>query len=143
MVVNFDEIVDRVKGLELPMGEYALFGSVPLAAHRIRESRDVDLLVTIELYQELRLRGWKEKKTGIGREVIVSGCFEAGYSWTYGKYKSDAKKLIENAEIVNGVPVVALEEVIKWKRALGRKKDLKDIISIERYYLRRDIRDRH
>ncbi len=43
-------IVKEVKSLGLPEGEYAVFGSGPLAVHKIRDTRDIDLLVSPKLY---------------------------------------------------------------------------------------------
>lgn len=51
----------------------------------------------------------------------------------FREYTPDPQYLIDNAEIINGVPFVKLEEVIKWKKAFGRPKDLEDIKRIEEF----------
>lgn len=54
-------IVDRVKDLGLPADEFIVFGSGPLEAFGIRETRDVDLFISKALYKQLQASGWEEK----------------------------------------------------------------------------------
>jgi hypothetical protein len=42
-------------------------------------------------------------------------------------YNPDINMLIKNAEIINGLAFTRLTDVIDFKRALGRPKDLVDI----------------
>lgn len=44
--------------------------------------------------------------------------------------------MIRNAEIIEGVPFIRLSELIKFKMALGRDKDKKDIELIEQYLIK-------
>jgi len=72
-----DGLFQKVNDLNLPGGEYALFGSTPLGVRGIRESRD--------------------------------------------------------AEVIDGLSFVLLEEVLKWKKLNGREKDLRDVELIMEY----------
>jgi hypothetical protein len=47
--------------------------------------------------------------------------------------------LIRNAEIIDGVPFIKLDELIKFKKALGRDKDKKDVELIEQYLIKTKI----
>ena len=125
--MKFEEIAKRTRELGLNVGEYALFGSVPLAAHGIRESQDIDMLVTHEVYQRLKGQGWEVEAFPNGREMLKKDCFEAGEDWNYSIYNPDSARLIKEADIIEGVPVVRLEEALAWKKALRREKDLKDV----------------
>jgi hypothetical protein len=58
---------------------------------------------------------------------------EVGDVWDYGEYNPDPQLLINDADIIDGVPFVRLEEVLKWKKAYGREKDKMDIKLIEEY----------
>ena len=49
-------IVDQVKSLNLPLGQYAVTGSGVMAAHSIRDYKDIDLLVTLELFGRCKKR---------------------------------------------------------------------------------------
>jgi len=44
--------------------------------------------------------------------------------------------LIDDAEIIDGLPFVKLEYVVKYKKQDGREKDLKDIETIEKFLLK-------
>jgi hypothetical protein len=44
----------------------------------------------------------------------------------------DADKLIDNAEIIGGIRFARLPDVLAYKRALGRPKDMRDIQRILR-----------
>ena len=129
------DIFQKVKSLNLPSGEYIVFGSGPLQAHGIRETRDVDILVLSELYEKLKQEGWEERvwETSPPGRFLFKDDVEVGDSWDYGEYNPDPNWLIENAEIINGVPFAPLEEVLKGKKAFGRPKDLEDIKLIEEY----------
>ncbi|MCL4388004.1 hypothetical protein M1567_02530 [Candidatus Marsarchaeota archaeon] len=136
--MKFDEIAKKTKELDLRIGEYALFGSVPLAAHRIRESHDIDIIATHEVYYRLKRLGWEEEQLANGRKMLQKDCFEVGDDWNFGVYNPDPSMLIKDAEIIDGIPVVRLEEALKWKKALGREKDLKDVELIEEFMKRKD-----
>lgn len=41
--------------------------------------------------------------------------------------------LIDTAEVIDGVPFTNLDEVILWKTAMGREKDLNDLELIANY----------
>lgn len=128
-------IFERVKKFNLPVGEYAVFGSSLLDAWGIRKANDLDIIVTPKLFEELKKEGWEEKQ-GNGFTILVKG--DANVTTvqdrpTDGEYCPDRIQLIKDAEIINGVPFVKIEEVIACKRAYGRPKDFEDIQRIEEY----------
>ena len=136
--MKFDEIAKRTRELGLNVGEYALFGSVPLAACGIRESQDIDMLVTHEVYQRLKGQGWEVEVFPNGIKMLRKGCFEVAEYWNYGTYNPDQARLIKEADIIEGIPVVRLEEALAWKKAFGREKDLKDVKLIEKFMRHKD-----
>lgn len=127
------DIVAKVKELDLPYGQYVVFGSGPLAVHGIRETRDVDLFVTTELYSQLKDQGWEEKEWELGGTYLSKDIYEVDDSWSYGNYNPKPEEIIAIAEIHKGVPFAPLTEVLKWKQAFGRPKDLEDIELIQAY----------
>lgn len=110
-----------------------MFGAGTLAAHGIRATNDVDLFVTTALYQHLKAAGWSEKTTSTGGLYLASGIYEADDTWEYGKYNPSVEELIAAAEVILGVPFAPLDEVLKWKRAFGRPKDMQDARLIEEH----------
>lgn len=127
------DIVTKVKELNLPHGQYVVFGSGPLAVHGIRETRDVDLLVTDEFYNRLKEQGWEEREWDSGGTYLSKDIYEVDNSWTYGDYDPKPEEIIAIAEMHEGVSFAPLTEVLKWKQAFGRPKDLEDIELIQAY----------
>ena len=135
MIATMD-IFKVVPSLHLPEGKYAVFGSGPLAAHGIRDSRDIDIIITSDVYDWASKLGWQEKSFSDGTLYLAKDGVELFDSWDYGAYNPTAEELIEKAEIIRRVPFVPLSEVLKWKQAFGRPKDLDDIKLIEQHLLR-------
>lgn len=105
-----------------------MIGSGVMASYGIRDFKDIDLLVTPELYAELKSKGWQEKVVKPGFVVVENGIFEASPQMiSTGNYNPDIQKIIRNADIINDVSFMTLDETINFKRALGREKDLRDI----------------
>jgi len=129
-------IFEEVKSLNFPLGGYLVLGSGPMAARGIRGYKDIDILVTQKLYDKLVEQGWKAVEiNGVNEkfEVLKNGKFEIDKKINCGNYNPDIETLIKNAEIINGVPFLPLNELIKFKTALGREKDFQDIKLIKEY----------
>jgi hypothetical protein len=132
------DIFAQVKALKLPDWQYVVFGAGPLAAHGIRETNDVDLFVTTALYRRLKASGWSEKCTSTGGLYLASGIYEADDTWEYGEYNPAIEELIGEADVIQGVPFAPLTEVLRWKRAFDRPKNIQDLRLIEEH-----LRARH
>src|SRR3989338_2985449 len=128
-----EEIIPKVKDLNLPVNSYIVFGSAPLTVAGIREAKDIDLLVTKEVFDELKKNGWKELYKSTNDKPIIYDVFEAHYNWDFSPYKPTLKHLLESALVVDGVPFASLDEVIKWKTASGGTKHTADIELIKNY----------
>lgn len=127
------EIIKKVKSLGLPTGSYIVFGSCPMALAGIRESADIDLLVSPELFQSLREQGWREVVKSENDKPLVKGDFEAHAQWNFSSYQPTLDHLLESADIQQDVPFASLTEVRKWKQSSGRPKDIADIKLIDEY----------
>jgi hypothetical protein len=130
------EIISTVKELGLPSGSYVVFGSCPLAVAGIREAGDIDMLVSDELLERFRKKGWKLVDKGVNDKPLTHGVFEAHNNWDFSPYSPTLKHLLKTATVVQGVPIASLEEVRKWKAASGRPKDLTDMQLIDTYLSR-------
>ena len=97
----------------------------------LREASDIDMLVTKELFDELREAGWQEQVKNANDKPITYGDFEAHYAWNFSSYQPTLDQLLKAATVVDGVPFAALAEVRKWKHSSGRPKDLADIKLID------------
>lgn len=98
--------------------------------------RDIDIIVTEKLYNEyLGNSDWEEKDIcennerfeGLKNDELE---IEMWKDWYTGW---DIKKLIQEAEIMDNMPFVKLDYVIKWKEFWKTEKDLKDVEIIKKY----------
>lgn len=143
MVHNVEKtIAERVKELHFPFGKYVVVGGA-MEALSIRKANDIDVVVTEDLFDELVKNGEKVcncedceeiRKMGSRKRIIKREGVEiiSEYSWK-NLYRADTETLIKNAHIIEGVPFVQLEELLKWKKAANREKDKKDVVLIEDY----------
>ncbi len=127
------EVISKVKTLNLPKDLYVVFGSCPMAIAGIRETGDIDMLVSEEIFAKLKKAGWQELYKGPDDKPLTHDCFEAHSNWDFSPYNPTLKHLLLTATVVDGVPFASLEEVRKWKFASARPKDLTDIKLIDEY----------
>jgi hypothetical protein len=135
-------IFEEVKKLNLFDGEYIILGSGILGALGIREVGDIDILVSEGLFNELRNKDWQYGQVEIEgrmREKLSKGIIEIFKDFWYGGQTQDAEKMIQEAQIINSIPFLSLQELIKIKRVLARPKDMADIALIEDYLKNHDL----
>ncbi len=125
------ELFQKVKELHLPVGKYALFGSAPLAIRGIRECRDIDMIVSEDVWEEYKRKGWECAVAAHGSEYLSHDDIELWKDWYPGEW--DVSDIIAKAEIIDGLPFVTLDTVVKWKKLKGREKDIRDIELIEEF----------
>lgn len=129
------DLFERVKKFNLPIGQYAVFGSALLDVWGIRKATDLDIIVTLELYDQLKKDGWQEKQAH-GFAILIKddvNITTVQDKPTDGDYCPDRYQLIKEAVLIKGIPFVRIEEVIVCKRAYNRQKDRDDIAAIENY----------
>jgi len=127
------QIIAKVRTLNLTEGSYVVFGSCPMALAGIRESQDIDMLVDQATFEAFAKAGWKEVDKGPGDKPLTSGDFEAHTNWNFSSYQPTLPQLLASATVVDGIPFASLQEVRKWKQSSGRPKDFKDIELIDAY----------
>ena len=111
--------------MELPPASYAVFGSGPLAAHElIDEVGDLDVIVRGDAWSVVEHLGTIVMH-GDDPVVELGNGLSFGRSWAYGDV--DIERLIEDAEMIDGLPFVRLDAVVEYKRIAGRPKDLRHI----------------
>ena len=127
------DLIAEVRKLNLPPGRYVVVGSAIMHQLGLREANDVDLAVTPELFETLRASGeWKEEARH-GRTFLKKEPVEVIPRLDWEDYPTTAEEAIASATIIDGVAFMNLHELIKFKRALGREKDLRDISLIDAY----------
>ena len=128
-----DEIIAKIKSLNLPADSYVVFGSSPLAVAGIREAQDIDLVVSPEILEQFKKAGWKRLDKGPRDKPLAHDVFEVHDDWHFSSYNPTLQDLHATATWVDGVPFASLAEVRKWKSSAARPKDLEDIKLIDEY----------
>lgn len=130
------DVFKKLAELNFPQGEYVVVGGA-MAAHGIREAHDLDILVTPKLYLKLQDEGYKQCQCNqclkTSRLMLEKDDVQILPSYMFGDYIGDTRKLIKNADVINGFPFIKLEEFIKFKKELGRQKDIDDIKLMKKY----------
>ena len=118
-----DEIIAKVKALNLPKKSYVVFGSCSMAALGIREAQDIDMLVSKTVFDMLKRAGWQEVDKGQEDKPLTHDVFEVHDNWNFSSYSLTLEQLLATANIIDGVPFASIEEVRKWKVASARPKE--------------------
>jgi len=126
-------IYQKVKKLNLPKSKYVVCSGGALEGYGIRKCNDIDIVVTKDVYLDLKKNGWKEISLSNGSISLVRRPYEITANLNYGKYQAFTQRLIKSANIIKGVPFINLEEIIKFKKEMNRDKDKEDIELIESY----------
>lgn len=128
-------IIEKIKVLNLPPDQYVVIGSGTMAALGIREASDIDMSVLPELHKKLRESGEWEEDVRYGKVFLKKDDFEINPGLSWEGYNTSTAEAIKSALIIDGVPFLNLDELKKFKRALGRDKDFADIRLIDDYLL--------
>lgn len=126
-----NEFIRELLGWDLDPEHFVLFGSAPLLAHGLRTTiRDLDVVARGDVLAWARRTGVPGVGAYSGDPVWHCGRgriqFSAG--WITSRWSID--DLMNNAEVVGGLRLARLEDVLQYKTELSRPKDLADIARI-------------
>ncbi|MCE5318868.1 MAG: hypothetical protein LLG04_16090 [Parachlamydia sp.] len=128
------EKFDHLRSFRLPLGQYAIISSGPLGIRNLREIKDIDLIVTPQLWDTLAARFGIVEEDGVRKIRFAGDIVEAFTEGSFADNPKDAPTLSEriaSAEIIDNLPFESLPHVLFFKRYWGREKDLIDIQLIE------------
>ncbi|GAB3494117.1 hypothetical protein [Nocardiopsis coralliicola] len=124
----------ELRRLDLPAGDYIIAGSGPLLAHGIRrEIGDLDVVLRGSAWRRVSRLGpvgtapWE----GVNRVMLAGGRLEMLDGWFPSLWDTD--EFIDARTTVAGIPFAPLERVLRWKRRLGRAKDIADVNNLIEY----------
>ncbi len=118
-------LFNRLRGLDLPSRDYAVFGSGPLAAKGIIPyCSDLDVLCRQMLWDTISQVGVTEflPAYNVTLTSLFDGAITFGTQWGIGKF--DIDELIDTAEIIDSLPFVRIEHVVAYKTIRASAKDL-------------------
>lgn len=118
----------KISELGLPDNQFIVVGSGIMAAVGIRDSDDIDMIVSEELFRQLEDSGWEHDEWA-DQVVLKRDVFDIGTQWD-GKAIDE---LIDTATRIEGIPYLSLQDLRKWKKEKGRDKDIRDIKLIDAY----------
>lgn len=115
--------------LKLPQGKRCLFWWKCLEIRGIRKSKDRDILVTKDLFMDIKNRFPKatfwyknNKDSYLSFQELEIEIF-CDLPWFYGK--EDTIK--QRAEKINEIYYMSYEDLLAFKKYLNRRKDIEDI----------------
>ncbi len=127
-------LFDRLKVLNLPAGDFAIFGSGPLIVRGIiPASNDLDILCRRQAWKTVQEFGEPEYLSHYDVNILTmrDGQLTFGEKWGIGEFDTD--ELIDCAEEIDGLPFVRLTYVASYKKISKRPKDLEHLEALEAY----------
>ena len=134
MTLSDHKLIRLLESLALPASDYVVTGSGPLLAHGLKNDiHDIDVVARGTAWKmAARLSRPRRSPSGLGRRIVLfGGDIEIFDHWVGGLTDVDA--MIDSADFFDGLPFLSLPDTLRWKRGLGRAKDLGDIALIERH----------
>lgn len=127
-----ERLFRQLKSLNLPANEFAVFGSGPLIIRNIiAAANDLDIICRGSAWETVQQLGTMEylDEYDISVVIMCDGRISFGTSWGIGDV--DIDELIDSAEIINGLPFVRLEHVVRYKKARASDKDVLHLKAFE------------
>ena len=126
------DIFSELKRLALPLGQYVVVGGGCLAAHGLRETRDLDVVVLPQLFERLRQEGWEEDAVYAqkwNRKRLKRGEVEVYPDMILAKEGRfiDVAELVASADMIQGSAFLPLLRLLPFKEDCDREKDLADV----------------
>lgn len=121
-------IKKEIEKLGLPHGSFMVVGSSVMAAYSLRQTRDIDMVVTEDVFAELDDGSWQHDSS-MGITTLRKGLFDIGASWDGAKFED----VVGRAVVIDGIPYLSLADLRQWKLKIGRHKDIADVKLIDEY----------
>lgn len=116
--------------MALPEGHWAVHASAVLVLHGLtEEAGDVDVIARGPAWQQALGLGEPQP----GKIDLCVAVPELGVEVWSGWMDEDIDLLVNGAEVVSGVPCVALPAVLRFKEAAGRPKDAAHVAALRQH----------
>lgn len=135
--MDFHSEIKKLKKLNWPQDDFVVVvGSGSLKVRGIRESKDLDIIVTQSLWDKL-VEEYEVSRNESGVEAIfINEIVEilSPKDSLFGNSKViPVDEIFENADVIDGIKFINLEHLKKIKLYMGRDKDLEDVRLIDQY----------
>lgn len=131
--IHDNPLVREFLSYDLDPDDYVIAGSGPLLAHGIREQiSDLDVIARGAAWERACALGRRQVAPfgGAMAVYLLDGAIEVLDGWFPGRWSVD--RLIDEAEVIEGIRFLSLRLTLEWKRLLRRDKDSADIVALER-----------
>ena len=126
--MEFKKLLEELRKLNLPVDSYVIFGSGSMSVRGIRESSDLDIIVSDKVWQDF-IKKYSTKNNN--KSIIQIGNIEICKDLL--PWLDNSEELIKRSEIIDGFSFLTLEDTLKLKEKFGREKDREDIKLIQEY----------
>lgn len=128
----------KLQEINLNTNNCVVIGSGILSAYGIRDSHDIDVVTTPDIYCSLAATSRFIKSDSYGQEVLTDDIFEIRTSWGVLGKDQTFDDLRAQSVIVNGVCYTSIEFLLAVKKSWiqsgnDRPKDLADVKLIEEF----------
>lgn len=128
-------LLNELSQLNLPISEYVIIGSGPLAIRGIRSAKDLDILVSDTLWVELSAK-FPTIKKGDYEFIRVSATIDVHGSKSFPEPRGVDPSQVENikkAEIIDGFPFQCVEHFLYYKDKGTKEKEKLDAQLLRNY----------
>ena len=123
-MLNKAGILREMSGFPYDKSKYWISTGAALVLHGVKEfTRDIDIGCESCIAEEL-------KKSGCKTDIFPDGGIKICYNEYIEVYENWSRG---DVVVIDSLPVLSLESIIKIKEKLGREKDFKDINLIREY----------
>ncbi len=125
-------IIERVKALGLPLDEIVVIGSGLLDALHLRESNDIDLVVSEALFIKLQSTSGYTLSYLHGEQRLEKGDVEIWRTW--GAREDETYEMLQSEGVeVDGVRFCSPQIIIRHKQERQTPKDVRDTRLLREY----------
>jgi len=125
--------IEELYALQDQLWDYLIWWSCTLAIRWIRESSDIDVLVSTEVFEKMLLKhpsalegnSFSWRTLVLWNVELVDTC-----PWFT---QSEIAHMLKKPEIIQGLPFISLTDMIHVKKTQWREKDFRDLEMIKEY----------
>ena len=139
--MNKQELLNEIQKLPFSNTDFIIVGGGALAIRNLRNTNDIDIVVTPKLFEKLQTSNeWSYKVRPNGKPKLYKGFIEIYLDVNTADFQISTTWLFENADIFDQIQFIDLHTLMKLKQSYGREKDLHDIELIQIYLASQQIK---
>ena len=125
---------EMIHDLKIETDQYIVVGGAVLALLHLRDTHDVDLVVSSDVYEKFRgQKHWREFVWSSGKKVLVHEQYTLMKTWM----GQSLGQLRHDQQVINGISCVSTDRLVDAKRKIGRRKDFSDIALLQSHHKHR------